>query len=119
MGGLHGQRHANAKRRQRDHRRSAHSNEDHLSEDRRDLEKLSGERRDQNPVEQAEIKLDVIFQIMAVSDAQDDKTGASTKAENLSALLHRLDPIRRAAYGWLSGSGRQWLKAKSRPSARC
>jgi len=119
MGGLHGQRHANAKRRQRDHRRSAHSNEDHLSEDRRDLEKLSGERRDQNPVEQAEIKLDVIFQIMAVSDAQDDKTGASTKAENLSALLHRLDPIRRAAYGCLSGSGRQWLKAKSRPSARC
>jgi hypothetical protein len=54
-----------------------------LSEDRRDFEKLTGERRDQNPVEQTEIKLDVIFQIMAVSDAQNDKAGAPTKAESL------------------------------------
>jgi hypothetical protein len=44
---------------------------------------LSAKRRDQNPVKQAEIKLDVIFQIMAVSDAQNDKAGAPTEAENL------------------------------------
>ena len=83
MGSLHGQRYTHAERCQRNHRRSAHPDENHLPEDRCDFEKLTGERRDQNPVEQTEIKLDVIFQIMAVSDAQNDKAGAPTKAESL------------------------------------
>jgi hypothetical protein len=34
-----------------------------LPEDRPDLEKLPGKRRNQNPVEQIEIKLDVIFHL--------------------------------------------------------
>src|SRR5437899_822065 len=59
---LHGERHTNAKRRQRDHRRRAHTDEHHLSKDRCDFEKLSGKRRDQNPIEQADIKLKIVFQ---------------------------------------------------------
>ena len=62
MGGLHGQRYAHAERGQGDHRRRAHPDKHHLPEDRRDFEKLTGEWRDQNPVEQAEIKLEVVFQ---------------------------------------------------------
>ena len=84
MGGLHGQRHAHAERCQRDHRRRAHSDEHHLPKDRRDFEKLSGERRDQNPVEQAEIKLEVVFQNKASADAQNDKMTAPTKAESVA-----------------------------------
>jgi hypothetical protein len=83
MGSLHGQRYTHAERCQRNHRRSAHPDEDHLPENRRDFEKLTGEGRDQNPVEQTEIKLDVTFQIMAASNAQNDKAGAPTKAESL------------------------------------
>jgi hypothetical protein len=60
-----------------------------LSEDWRDFEKLTGKRRNQNPVEQTEIKLDVIFQIMPASDAQNGKAGAPTKAESL-AEYHEL-----------------------------
>src|SRR5437867_840853 len=59
---LHGERHTYAKRRQRDHRRRAHTDEHHLPEDGRDFEKLSGKRRDQNPIEQADIKLEIVFQ---------------------------------------------------------
>src|SRR5512140_2705007 len=63
MGRLHGQRHSNTEGRQRNHRRCTYSDEHHLPEDRPDLEKLPGERRNQNPVKQTEIKLDVIFHL--------------------------------------------------------
>jgi hypothetical protein len=49
---LHGKRHAHAESGQRNHRRSAHTYENHLPEDRRDLEELTRERRNENPVEQ-------------------------------------------------------------------
>jgi hypothetical protein len=55
-----------------------------LPKDRRDFEKLSGERRDQNPVEQAEIKLEVVFQNKASADAQNDKMTAPAKAESVA-----------------------------------
>ena len=58
---LHRQRHTNAKCRERDHWRSAHTDSYHLPEDRSDFEKLSGERRNKNPIEQTEIKLEIIF----------------------------------------------------------
>jgi len=62
MGRLHRQSHAYAKRRQRNHRRRAHADENHLPEDRRDFEKLTGKRRNQNPVKQADVKLEIVFQ---------------------------------------------------------
>jgi len=55
MRGLHRQSYAHAACGQRNHRRRAHTDEHHLAEDRRDLEKLPGERRNQNPVEEAKI----------------------------------------------------------------
>src|SRR2546426_7712391 len=42
----------------------------------------------------------------------------SDRGAKQSGLTHELDPISRTAYGWLARR-RQWLKAKSRPSARC
>src|SRR6476469_7698020 len=62
MRSLHCKRHAHAESRQRYHRRGAHTYENHLPEDRRDLEKLTRERRNENPVKQTEIKLEIIFQ---------------------------------------------------------
>jgi hypothetical protein len=62
MSCLHRQRDANTERCECDHWRRAHTDGYHLPEDRRDLEKLSGERRNKNPVEQTKIKLKVIFQ---------------------------------------------------------
>ena len=67
MRGLHGQRYAHAECGQRDHRRRAHADEYHLPKDRRDFEKLAGEWRNQNPVEQAEIKLEIVFQNVDLS----------------------------------------------------
>jgi len=55
-----------------------------LPEDRRDFEKLPSKGRDQNPVEQAEIKLEIVFQNEASADAQNDKMTVTTKAENLA-----------------------------------
>ena len=52
MSGLHGERHTYAERRQRHHGCRAHADGHHLPEDRRDLKKLPGKRRNQNPVEQ-------------------------------------------------------------------
>jgi monoterpene epsilon-lactone hydrolase len=63
MGRLHCQRHANTECRQRHHRRGADTDEHHLPEDWRDLEKLPGKGRNQNPVEQTEIKLEIIFHL--------------------------------------------------------
>jgi hypothetical protein len=34
-----------------------------LPEDRRDLKKLPGKRRNQNPVEQTQIKLEIVFHL--------------------------------------------------------
>ena len=82
MSCLHGERDTHAECCQRDHRRRAHADEHHLPEDRRDFEKLPGKWRDQNPIEQAEIKLDVVLQNEASASAQDDKMIASTKVEN-------------------------------------
>ena len=62
MRSLHRQRHANAECRQRYHGRCAHTDGNHLPEDRRDLEKLAPERRNKNPVEQTQIELEIIFQ---------------------------------------------------------
>ena len=81
MGGLHGQRYAHAEGGQGDHRRRAHPDEHHLPEDRRDFEELPGEWRNQNPVEKAEIKLEIVFQNETSADAQNDKMVAPTKAE--------------------------------------
>ena len=63
MSGLHGERHAYAERRQCHHRCRADADGHHLLEDRRDFKKLSGKRRDQNPVEQTQIKLEIVFQL--------------------------------------------------------
>ena len=63
MRSLHRKRHAHAKSRQRYHRRGAHTYENHLPKDRRDLEKLTRERRNENPVEQTKIELDVVFHL--------------------------------------------------------
>jgi hypothetical protein len=91
MGGLQGQRYPHAERGQGDHRRSAHPDEHHLPEDRRDFEKLPGEWRDQDPIEQAEIKLEVVFQNGTSADAQNDKMAAPTKAE-ISARCRDVNP---------------------------
>jgi hypothetical protein len=53
-----------------------------LPEDRRDFEKLPGERRNQNPVEQTKVELEVFFQKEPGADAQNDKLVATTKAES-------------------------------------
>ena len=90
MSCLHGQRYAHAEGCQRDHRRGAHPDEHHLPENRPDFEKLPLERRDQNPVEQAEIKLEIVFQNEASADAQNDKMTATTKAESLALLRSSL-----------------------------
>ena len=107
MRSLHGKRHAHAERRQRDHRRGAHPDENHLPEDRPDLEKLACKRRNENPVEQTEIKSEVIFHLLAL------------RAECQAA---RTDESRnfRASQCWLGGftEERQWPKAKSMLSAR-
>src|SRR5882724_1884028 len=81
MRALHGQCHADAERGQRHHRRRAHTDENHLPEDRRDFEKLPPERRDQHPVKQVKIELKIIFQNVIVPNAQDDKRRETTKAE--------------------------------------
>ena len=65
MRGLHGEGHTNAERGQRDHRGRAHADEHHLPEDRRELEELSLERRDQDPVEQVNVEPEVVFQSAA------------------------------------------------------
>ena len=91
MGGLHGQRYAYAECCKGDHRRSAHPDEHHLPKDRSDFEKLPGEWRNQNPVEQAEIKLEIVFQNEASADAQNDKMAATTKAE-ISARCNKANP---------------------------
>src|ERR1700751_2897343 len=61
MSCLHRQRVANTKRCECHHRGSAHTDGYHLPEDRPDLEKLTRERRNENPVEQTEIELEIIF----------------------------------------------------------
>jgi hypothetical protein len=51
---------------------------------------LAGKRRDQNPVEQAGIKLEIVFQSTAVivlAAAQNDKTSETTKAESLDCSV--------------------------------
>ena len=63
MRSLHRKCYAHAESRQRYHGRGAHTYENHLPEDRRDLEELTRERRNENPVEQTEIKLDVVFHL--------------------------------------------------------
>src|ERR1700719_4697226 len=86
MRGLHGERHANATRRQRDHRRRTHSDEHHLPKNLRDIEKLSGEGGYENPVKKVEIELKVIFQNAGVTilvSGQNDKARETTKAESL------------------------------------
>ena len=107
MRSLHRKRHAHAESRQGDHRRGAHTYENHLPEDRRDLEKLTRERRNENPVKQTEIKLDIIFHLLV------------SRAECQAA---RTDESRnfRAAQLWLGGftKKRQWPKAKSMLFAR-
>jgi len=62
MRSLHRKRHAHAESGQRYHRCGAHTYENHLPEDRRDLEKLTRERRNKNPVEQTEIEVEIVFQ---------------------------------------------------------
>jgi hypothetical protein len=66
-----------------------------LAENGRDFEKLAGKRRDQNPVKQTEIKLDVPFQNQASADAQNAKVAATTKAEN-SGFCYETSP----RFGW-------------------
>src|SRR5262249_41674480 len=63
MRSLHRQRHAYAERGQRHHRCSAHSDENHLPKNRRDLEKLPLKRRDENPIEDVEIEKEIIFHL--------------------------------------------------------
>jgi hypothetical protein len=85
MRGLHGERHAYAECCQGNHRRCAHSDKDHLPENRRDFEKLSAKRRNQNPIKQAGIKLEIVFQntaVIVLAAAQNDKTSETTKAES-------------------------------------
>ena len=89
MRGLHCERHANAERGQRDHRRRAHPDEHHLPEDLGDIEKLSGERRYEDPVKKVEVELKVIFQNAGVPmlvNAQNDKVPEMTKAESLNSV---------------------------------
>ena len=62
MGSLHRECHAYAESSQCYHRRGAHPDENHLPEDRPNLEELTGEGRNENPVQQTEIKLEIIFQ---------------------------------------------------------
>ena len=71
MRSLHRQRHAYTERGECDHRRGAHPYENHLPEDRRDLEELTRERRNENPVEQTEIELEIVFQSEAGSAPQE------------------------------------------------
>src|SRR4029077_21087382 len=59
---LHRKRHAHAESRQRYHRRGAHTYENHLPKNRRELEKLASKRRNKNPIEQTKIELEIIFQ---------------------------------------------------------
>src|SRR4051812_30108535 len=59
---LHGQGHANTEGGEGNHRRGPNPDEHHLAKNRRDLEELAAEGRDQQPVQQIEIKLDVVLQ---------------------------------------------------------
>ena len=63
MRSLHRKRHAHTESGQRDHRRRARPDENHLPEDRRDLEKLAGKRRNEDPVKQTKIKPEVVFHL--------------------------------------------------------
>src|SRR5438552_18366383 len=62
MSGLHGQRHADTERCERDHWRRTHTDEHHLPKNRRHLEHLAGKGRDEHPIKETEIKLEVILQ---------------------------------------------------------
>ena len=61
MRGLHRERHADAERGQRDHRRRADADENHLPENLGDTKKLAGKRRDEHPVKQTQIQAQIIF----------------------------------------------------------
>ena len=63
MRSLHRQSHSYAERGQRHHWRGAHSDENHLPKNRRDLEKLPLKRRDENPIKDAEIEEEIIFHL--------------------------------------------------------
>jgi hypothetical protein len=89
MRGLHGERHADAERRQRNHWSCAHADEHHLPKDRRDFEQLAFERCDQNPVEQTEVEFEVVFQDAAVRTAENDKAREMAKAESSAAIVYR------------------------------
>ena len=62
MRGLHRQCHAYTERRERNHWRRPDTDKYHLPKDRRNFEKLPRKGRNQNPVEQAEVKSEVVFQ---------------------------------------------------------
>ena len=62
MRGLHGERHADAERRKRNHGRRPHADKHHLPEDRRELEELPLERCDQDPVKEARVEPEKVFQ---------------------------------------------------------
>src|SRR5438132_5971518 len=88
---LHCERHTDAERSQRHHRRCAHADENHLPKDLGDTEKLAGKRRNEHPVKQAEIELKIVFQS---ADAQDAKLRSMTKAENSSGPVY-IDEVSR------------------------
>jgi epsilon-lactone hydrolase len=85
MRSLHRKRHAHTESRQRDHRRSARPDENHLPEDRRDLEKLAGERRNEDPIKQTKIKPDVVFHLpIKRAECQGARTDESRKFRALN-----------------------------------
>src|SRR5438270_10188780 len=88
MRSLHRQRHSHTECCQRHHRRRSHTDEHHLAKDRADFEKLTGKRRNQNPVEQTEVKLDIIFHLaLERAECQGARVDGSRK---FSALVTNL-----------------------------
>jgi len=65
MRGLHGEGNANAKCGERDHRRRADADENHLAEDGPNFEELTFERGDQDPVKKAGVKPEKVLQSAA------------------------------------------------------
>ena len=107
MRSLHRKCYAHAESRQRYHGRGAHTYENHLPEDRRDLEELTREWRNENPVEQTEIKLDVVFHLPI------------KRAECQGARIDESRKFSCSMMGFASSTvEKQWPKAKSMLSAR-
>src|SRR3954470_23379190 len=89
---LHGQSHAHAECGESDHRCRAHSDKHHLPEDRREFEELAFERRDEYPIQQTRVELEIVFHNGAaagLANAKNDKTGEMTKAESSASLRNK------------------------------